>query len=47
MGFNGLTKKNNPVLNDSMTSLENPFLNDKYKTHFMFCKNHDTFYEEN
>ena len=46
MGFNGLTKKNNPVLNDSMTSLENPFLNDKYKTHFMFCKNHDTFYEE-
>ena len=47
MSFNGLTKKNNPVINDSMTSLENPFPNDKYKTHFMFCKNHDTFYETN
>ena len=46
MSFNGLTKKNNPVINDSMTSLENPFPNDKYKTHFMFFKNHDTFYEE-
>ena len=35
MGFNGLTMNNNPVLNDSITSLENPFLNDKYKACFV------------
>ena len=37
--------KNNPVLNDSITSLVN-LVNHKYKTRFIrFVQTHDTFFE--